>query len=68
MLPTDLFPSGYVGKTKFEQVLVKRWSPEVFKDAPVCVQVVTRRLEEEKCLAAMRVVKEAIEGGGTGKL
>lgn len=59
--PDDVFPANHKGRSKMEDTLVRRWDPNAWKDAPVCVQVVTGRLQEEKCLAAMRIVKEAID-------
>ncbi|KAI9031140.1 general amidase [Hyaloraphidium curvatum] len=61
---TDAYPEGYEPKNADEQMVAETWgSAEVFEGAPVCVQVVCRRLEEEKCLAAMRIVDGVIRGG-----
>jgi amidase len=36
------------------------YSPEKYTDAPVSLQVVTRRFEDEKCLAVLGVIEKAM--------
>lgn len=46
----DPKPEGYEGE----------YDPELFDGAPVAVQVITRRLEEEKAVALARVLRDAL--------
>lgn len=62
VLPTDVYPDGYVPTNAEEKGIAGIWSPAKWEGAPVCVQVVCRKLEEEKCLAAMRIVDEVLRG------
>lgn len=34
--------------------------PEIFKDAPVCLQVISGRLQEERCVAAMKIIDDLV--------
>ncbi|KAI9027702.1 general amidase [Hyaloraphidium curvatum] len=64
VLPSDAHPEGYMPKAGDEERVAATWgNGEAFEGAPVCVQVVCRRFEEEKCLAVMEVVDAAIRGG-----
>ena len=54
MLVRDVWLTGGTG-TGFDR--------EVYVGTPLCVQVVAPRLEEERLVAAMRAVDEAVKGG-----
>lgn len=46
----------------FDREVGELFDPDVFKGAPVGVQVCTRRWEEEKCLKVMQVVDDVLKG------
>ncbi|KAI9031063.1 amidase signature domain-containing protein [Hyaloraphidium curvatum] len=46
----------------FDREVGELFDPEVFKGAPLGVQVATRRWQEERCLAVMKVVDAALNG------
>jgi amidase len=62
VLPTDVYPADYAPTNADENVIKGIWDPAKWEGAPVVVQVVCRTLEEEKCLATMKIVDEAIRG------
>lgn len=45
------------GQDKFNHDL---YSPEQYVDAPIGLQLVTRRFEDEKCLAILEVIEQAM--------
>ena len=65
-LPAD-FKSGseYAHMNDISRVLHELYDADAMNGLPVGVQVIGRRLEEEKVLAGMKVVKEALAASGT---
>lgn len=65
-LPTD-FTSGpeYTSMNDISRALHELYDADAMNGLPVGVQVIGRRLEEEKVLAGMKVVKEALAANGT---
>lgn len=56
----DVKDESYVpmnGKDKFQHDL---YEPSRYVDAPVGLQVVTRRFEDEKCLKVLEVIEKAM--------
>ncbi|KAK8057939.1 hypothetical protein PG996_011876 [Apiospora saccharicola] len=53
----------YVPKNEQDKFVYDMYSPEKFKDAPVSLQVVGRRQEEEKVLAALGEIERAMGRG-----
>ena len=62
VLPTDAYPAGYKPTNEEEKGIWEKWSAKGWEGAPVCVQVVCGRYEEEKALETMKVVDAAIRG------
>jgi len=65
-LPSD-FTSGpeYSHMNDISRALHELYDADAMNGLPVGVQVIGRRLEEEKVLAGMKVVKEALATSGT---
>jgi len=65
-LPID-FTSGpeYAHMNDISRALHDLYNADAMNGLPVGVQVIGRRLEEEKVLAGMKVVKEALAASGT---
>lgn len=53
---TDYKPKGAV-----DESFLQRYKPEVYKDAPVSLQLVAARNEDEKLLECMRIVEGALK-------
>lgn len=56
----DLRDCSYVPKNKQDAFNYELYSPELYRDAPVGLQLVTRKFEDEKCLAILEVVERAM--------
>lgn len=65
-LPTD-FKSGqeYAHMNDISRALHEIYDADAMNGLPVGVQVIGRKLEEEKVLAGMKVLKEALAANGT---
>lgn len=59
---SDTIEPGFVPKDGLEAEMWKTYTPEAYINCPVSVQVVAKRLEEEKCLGLMKVVDGVING------
>ncbi|KAL7269698.1 hypothetical protein RUND412_007621 [Rhizina undulata] len=57
----DLFEEGYQPITKSDAKIWKSYDPELYHGMPVGVQIMGRRLEEEKVLAIAGVVEHALK-------
>ncbi|CAL1694527.1 unnamed protein product [Somion occarium] len=49
-----------------EKIILDQWDPAIYDNAPVCLQLVGRRLNEEKVLGMMQVVESAIGSARSG--
>ena len=71
--PAVVFPTGlsvdpkvdktveeYQPKNKYDQLNHEIWDPEAYAGAPISLQVVTRRFEDEKCLKVLGAVEKAM--------
>jgi len=56
----DLKDESYVPKNEQDKFNYELYSPEKYVDAPVSLQIVTRRFEDEKCLKILEVVEKAM--------
>jgi hypothetical protein len=65
-LPAD-FTSGseYTHMNDISRDIHKLYDADAMHGLPVGIQVIGRRLEEEKVLAGMKIVKEALAASGT---
>ncbi|KAF9652291.1 amidase signature enzyme [Thelephora ganbajun] len=65
-LPTDFkFSKEYDHMNDITRALHELYDADAMNGLPVGVQVIGRRLEEEKVLAGMKVIKEALFASGT---
>ena len=53
-------------KSDLEARVYGMYSPETFRDAPVCVQLAGRRFREEELLGICEIVGEALKGHKSG--
>lgn len=58
---SDVVPPDFVPAEGIEASIYNVYDPVVFKGAPVGIQVVGKRLQEEKVLAMMKVVDAAVK-------
>ncbi|KAI9014268.1 amidase signature domain-containing protein [Hyaloraphidium curvatum] len=58
---TDVVEAGFAPKEGLEALMWGSYSPQAMLHTPVSIQVVGGRLDEEKVLAVMKVVDEAIK-------
>lgn len=56
----DVKEEDYVPLSAQDQWNHDLYSPSVYTDAPVGLQLITRRFEDEKCLAVLRRIEQAI--------
>lgn len=56
----DTKDSGYQPVNEQDQFIQDLYDPELFAGAPVGLQIVGRRLQEEKVLAALELVEQAM--------
>ncbi|KAE8440968.1 hypothetical protein EG329_006157 [Mollisiaceae sp. DMI_Dod_QoI] len=56
----DLKDESYVPKNEQDKFNYELYSPEKYIDAPVSLQIVTRRFEDEKCLKILELVEKAM--------
>jgi amidase len=56
----DFTDTGYVPKNDQDKFNFELYSPERYADAPVGLQLVTRRFEDAKCLAILEVIERAM--------
>ena len=56
----DVKDLGYVPMNEQDRFNYELYSPEKYVDAPVSLQLVTRRFECEKCLKVLEVVERAM--------
>lgn len=56
----DLPDHSYVPKNEQDKFNHELYEPSKYVDAPVGLQVVTRRFEDEKCLAILEVIEKAM--------
>ncbi|KAJ1299396.1 hypothetical protein OPQ81_011133 [Rhizoctonia solani] len=47
-------------RNEMEQSVANQWDPETYDGAPICLQLVGRRWQEEKLIATLRVVDEVL--------
>lgn len=51
--------AGRTPRNPVEELISNQWDPEIYENAPISLQLVGRRLNEEKLLHSLRVVEEA---------
>lgn len=56
----DLPYTDYQPKGLIDESYLKRYKPEVYKDAPVALQLVAQRNEDEKLLECMALIEKAL--------
>jgi len=56
----DPVDTGYMPKNKQDAFVHSMYSPEAFADAPVSLQIVGRRQEDEKVIAALVEIERAM--------
>lgn len=56
----DVIEVDYVPKNKHDAFVYKMYAPEAFADAPVSLQIIGRRQEDEKVLAALAEIERAL--------
>ncbi|KAF2010481.1 amidase [Aaosphaeria arxii CBS 175.79] len=56
----DPIDTSYVPKNEEDKFVYEMYKPEVFVDMPVSLQVVARRNEDEKVLAALKLIEQAM--------
>lgn len=59
---TDTVEPGFTPTAGLEEAMWRTYSPELYQNTPVSLQIVGKRLEEEKVLAMMKVVDAVING------
>lgn len=57
----DLPYTDFKPLSKDDEMINDSYNPEYFHGAPVCVQVITRRLEDEKAIAMAYVVRDCLK-------
>lgn len=57
----DLLDVNYVPANSLDEEIQKSYNAKLFHNMPVCVQVVTKKLEEEKALAIADTIKLLLE-------
>ncbi|KAI4518655.1 amidase [Schizophyllum commune Loenen D] len=62
----DAKDQEYTPKSELEAKVYGTYSPETFRDAPVCVQLAGRRFREEELLGICEIVDEALKGDKSG--
>ncbi|KAL1673882.1 amidase signature domain-containing protein [Schizophyllum commune] len=62
----DAEDQEYTPKSELEARVYGMYSPETFRDAPVCVQLAGRRFREEELLGICEIVDEALKAHGSG--
>lgn len=58
----DVVDAGYVPRSEVDRETQEAYDPEVYHGAPVAVQIVGRRLEEERVLGVAAVVEGLVKG------
>jgi Asp-tRNA(Asn)/Glu-tRNA(Gln) amidotransferase A subunit family amidase len=56
----DVKDYGYVPKNSRDKYNHDQYDPKTYVDAPIGIQIVTRKLEDEKCLAILEAIEEAM--------
>lgn len=56
----DVADANYVPKNAQDAFVHDMYSPQVFADAPVSLQIIGRRQEDEKVLAALVEIERAL--------
>lgn len=56
----DVKDTNYVPMNDQDKFNYDLYSPERYTDAPIGLQLVTRRFEDEKCLAILKVIEKAM--------
>ncbi|KAL2787818.1 amidase signature domain-containing protein [Aspergillus keveii] len=59
----DPKPTSFEAMSEDDQRNWEKYTPEYYKDAPVCLQVMGRRYEEEKVLGLLRTIDQALGRG-----
>lgn len=54
------YPEGYEPISEIDKKYFDRYSPETYKDAPVALQLVTKRLHEEAAFEYLKLVESAL--------
>ncbi|KAL1689447.1 amidase signature domain-containing protein [Schizophyllum commune] len=62
----DVKDEACTPKSDLEARVYGMYSPETFRDAPVCVQLAGRRFREEELLGICEIVDEALKGHKSG--
>jgi len=57
----DKIAADFKPANDIEVGIYRNYDPEIYKGAPVGIQIVAKKLEEEKALAMMTVVDEALK-------
>ena len=56
----DMKDTTYLPMNDQDKFNYDLYSPEQYADAPIGLQLVTRRFEDEKCLAILKVIEQAM--------
>lgn len=56
----DVQDDTYVALNALDRVNYDLYEPSKYIDAPIGLQLVTRRFEDEKCLAILEVIEKAL--------
>lgn len=56
----DIKDASYVPKNEQDKFVYDMYSPKTFENAPVSLQIIGRRQEDEMVLAALREVERAM--------
>ncbi|KAF8846807.1 amidase [Acephala macrosclerotiorum] len=57
----DVIPSGFVPLTEKDRVNMDSYDAEIYHGAPASIQIVAKKMEEEKLLAMAQIVVDALE-------
>ena len=55
---------AYIPKSELDERIWKRYDPDVYAGGPVSVQLIGRKMEEEKVLAGCGVLEDALRSIG----
>jgi hypothetical protein len=56
----DANDCGYVPKNPRDKHNHDQYDPKTYVDAPIGLQIITRKFEDEKCLAILEAVEKAM--------
>ncbi|KAL1960109.1 hypothetical protein VTO42DRAFT_281 [Malbranchea cinnamomea] len=64
----DVAPSDYTPLSDADKVVYDNYDPEIYHGAPVGLQLVGRRLQEEKMLALAEYISHELQNDGTARV